>query len=140
MDPLTRAGTAFKKSLLAWLYPSPLRKDPKELPASARMVVSGASPKDVASTLRWSELDPACRHPFVIFDGPFEGRQAFLDGAHALFVRDEAALRKGLLDDGMVVSEVSAGAAFADEAALANALPSWSTTSRPPTCDTRPSP
>lgn len=125
MDPLTRAGTAFKKDLLAWLYPSPLRRDPKELPASARMVVSGASPKDVASTLRWAELDPACRHPFFVLDGPFEGMQAFLREAHALFVRDEAALRKGLAEDGMVVPEVSAGAAFADETALAAVLAKW---------------
>lgn len=103
MDPITLAAKQFLAQLERFWSPQPSAPIPPGRYA-VRLVAAPSERGDLRKALRWLEWSPENRRPLVLFEDAFEDEARWLRGLVAKTADDCEAVRKGLTEDGILVT------------------------------------
>ena len=101
MDPITLAAKQLHADIDTFWNPhpgAPIAAGPRVL----RLVASPSERGELLKALRWLEWSPTNRRPVILFEEAFEDEPRWLRALLAKTSDDCEAVRKGLVDDGML--------------------------------------
>lgn len=107
MDPITLAAKQLHADIEAFWSPhpgAPIAPGPRIL----RLVVNPSERRDLLKALRWFEWSPVNRRPVILFEEPFEDEPSWLRALIAKTSDGCEAVRKGLAEDGMLLTPTPA--------------------------------
>ena len=112
MDPIILAAKQLHADIDAFWNPHPgalISAEPRVL----RLVVSPSERGDLLKALRWLEWSPDNRRPVILFGEPFEDEPRYLRALIAKTSDDCEAVRRGLIEDGILPAPTPARVAAA---------------------------